>query len=578
MAASVERAKAGDVGSEARGGTAGASERAAAWRLLEVVEARGRVSRGECEQSLGVPPGAEFLESTLLRFLRARQGDVDKAAAMMEECMALRRRLDLDNILSKPLAKEMLNHVRKGLCDGLLPTTCRSGRPVYVLRGGVSSSLIADMLRAPASVGAAAAQQWGLVDVADVFLHAHLIMIEYMNRVVMARASAVQGRAVNKYVVVDDLSGFSLVGLRGLMSVMGAFKQMAALDQLLYPEELAILVFVNSPAIFNAAWRVISSFLDRDTVAKIFVLGSTSASKATLDALFDPASTPPFLGGTLQGHHVGSHDNPDSTVFVEIDSLVTSLGARAGWDAAKRCEPMKAVNVVAKKESEIALAAAAGDIVEWHVGVESGSLELVAELLCSGQQPERLDSAKVDSSEWRYQRQVRLARAGTVKIKLTTAGSLFAGSRTARYRLFAWRPKESAEASLAATSAATRQAAGLTPLAPSATAASSAPQQPQQPQQNQQPQQPQRGPPGGAQASAAAQTSPMSPGVDAGEAAAAAIGAVDLSGEMPQPVASGGKAHGTSQQAANPPASPTSPTSHLSDPGEATDLGTDSDE
>ena len=59
----------------------------------------------EAVLSLTVPFGPEYIDTACLRFLRARQGDVGVALEMMEQCLDLRKREQIDTILSRPLPK-----------------------------------------------------------------------------------------------------------------------------------------------------------------------------------------------------------------------------------------------------------------------------------------------------------------------------------------------------------------------------------------------------------------------------------------------------------------------------------------
>lgn len=62
-----------------------------------------------------------------------------------------------------------------------------------------------------------------------------------------------------------------------------------------YPEIMAKMYIVNSPFVFKAAWQVISPFIDKKTLDKIHIKGSTFTKDLFL--YVDPSNVPAELGG-----------------------------------------------------------------------------------------------------------------------------------------------------------------------------------------------------------------------------------------------------------------------------------------
>ena len=179
-----------------------AARRPARWRGCEEAEAK----HAERILTLTVPYGAEYVDTTLLRFLRARGGVIKDALEMVSDCLELREREQVDTILSRPLAPAVLQHIHSCYDEGWLPSPDKLGRPVYILVGGRTGERLAKLFSPPVE-----GMAWELADVTEAFMHWHLQMMEYLNRV-YARFSQRAGKLVNKFVMIDDLSSMSTKG------------------------------------------------------------------------------------------------------------------------------------------------------------------------------------------------------------------------------------------------------------------------------------------------------------------------------------------------------------------------------
>ena len=56
------------------------------------------------------------------------------------------------------------------------------------------------------------------------------------------------------------------------------------------------VLIVNAPAVFSAAWALVSPLLPARTRAKVSILGASASAPALLD-LIDATELPAFLGG-----------------------------------------------------------------------------------------------------------------------------------------------------------------------------------------------------------------------------------------------------------------------------------------
>merc|ERR1712039_770200 len=98
-------------------------------------------------------------------------------------------------------------------------------------------------------------------------------------------------------------------------------------DQLLYPEILGTMWFVNAGTMLTTFWKVVSSWLDARTNRKIRILGGEFLQELQI-AISDEA-IPIFLGGKLEGNHVSNRDNPTTQLFSELDSYCAAQAAAA---------------------------------------------------------------------------------------------------------------------------------------------------------------------------------------------------------------------------------------------------------
>ena len=186
--------------------------------------------------TLSVPYGQEWVDTTLLRFLRARGGDEAAALVMIGQALELRAQEKLDTILDRPLPTVVIQHLHASYDEGWLPRPDRVGRPVYLLRGGRTGERLERLFSAPAT-----GMDWALSDVTEAFIHNHLQMMEYLNKVIFRQhTEAAKGRTINKFVLVNDLSGMGTQGVAQIMKFADIMKRMAAVDQLLYPEGLGV--------------------------------------------------------------------------------------------------------------------------------------------------------------------------------------------------------------------------------------------------------------------------------------------------------------------------------------------------
>jgi len=206
----------------------------------------------------------------LRRFLRARRGDVEAAAAMLRAHSAWRAEKcggwwPEANV---PVAKVRAQLASgKAYCHG----ADRKGRPAAWVRVRLHDA------KAPRE---------------EVFLMTMFLIDEAMAR---CEASGCEQASV-----VLDFEGFGMSNydIEAASHLMGLLSSN-------YPERLGTLIFVRESLLFWMAWKVVSLFVDARTARKISFLGSDF--RGALQREFDDAAVPAWLGGTSDYVYDAAH-------------------------------------------------------------------------------------------------------------------------------------------------------------------------------------------------------------------------------------------------------------------------------
>lgn len=223
---------------------------------------------------------------TYVRFLKARDWNVEKAHKMLVDCLTWRVQNEIDNILAKPiLPAELYRKVRDSQLIGLSGYS-NEGLPVIAVGVGHST-----------------------YDKASVhyYVQSHIQMNEYRDRVVLPMASQKYGRPINTCLKVLDMTGLKLSSLNQvkLLTVI------STIDDLNYPEKTDTYYIVNAPYIFSACWKVVKPLLQERTRKKIQVL--SGCGKDELLKIMDYASLPHFCkredSGSSRHSRNGTTDN-----------------------------------------------------------------------------------------------------------------------------------------------------------------------------------------------------------------------------------------------------------------------------
>ncbi|KAJ2724026.1 phosphatidylinositol transfer protein csr1 [Coemansia sp. Benny D115] len=187
-------------------------------------------------------------DSWVLRFLRARQWDVDQALEMIKRTIAWRIGQGIDETVY--LGESMLHHytMHSGLAFPCMED--RLGNPVYVIRVRVNK--------------------------------ARFRSIESIKRILCWQIETSQllaARSDGRVTMLFDLTGFSrenmdLKLVRTLITLLTNY----------YPETLGILLLYVNSVLFSSMWLLIQSFIDPGVKAKIALARNTNELLHYIDA------------------------------------------------------------------------------------------------------------------------------------------------------------------------------------------------------------------------------------------------------------------------------------------------------
>ncbi|KAL8213939.1 hypothetical protein R6Q57_003388 [Mikania cordata] len=182
---------------------------------------------------------------TLLRFLKARKFDIDKAVQMWVDMLNWRKDYGADSIL-KDFVYDEYEDVRKYYPHGYHGVD-REGRPVYI-------------------------ERLGKVD---------------------PTCSVAARRHIDACTTILDVQGMNWMSFGKVAHDL--LTRMQKLDGDNYPETLHQMFIVNAGNGFKFAWNTVKGFLDPRTTSKIHVLGNKYQSQ--LFEVIDSSQLPDFLGG-----------------------------------------------------------------------------------------------------------------------------------------------------------------------------------------------------------------------------------------------------------------------------------------
>ncbi|KAL7088218.1 hypothetical protein ACP275_13G114800 [Erythranthe tilingii] len=265
---------------------------------------------------------------TLLRFLKARDFNIEKTIQMWEEMLHWRVEYGADTIL-EDFEFEELEEVMQYYPQGYHGVD-REGRPIYIER-----------------LGRAYPSKLMRITSIERYLKYHVQEFEKALNEKFPACSIAAKRRICSTTTILDVQGLGVKNFTKTAASLLA--SMAKIDNSYYPETLHHMYIVNAgPGFKRLLWPAAQKFLDTKTMAKIHVLDPKSLGKL-LEAV-DPCQLPDFLGGScncnIEGGCLRSNKGPwnDPEIMKVVCSAETNLVRRTDRTATDwyiKIQPLK---------------------------------------------------------------------------------------------------------------------------------------------------------------------------------------------------------------------------------------------
>ncbi|XP_059301003.1 phosphatidylinositol/phosphatidylcholine transfer protein SFH13-like isoform X2 [Lycium ferocissimum] len=303
---------------------------------------------------------------TLLRFLKARDFNIEKTIQMWEEMLNWRKEYGADTIL-EDFHFEELEEVLQYYPQGYHGVD-RDGRPVYIER-----------------LGQAHPNKLMRITTIDRYMKYHVQEFERALHEKFSACSIAAKKRICSTTTILDVQGLGVKNFtRTAASLLAA---MAKVDNSYYPETLHRMFIVNAgPGFKKILWPAAQKFLDAKTIGKIQVLEPKSLGK--LLEVIDPSQLPDFLGGSCTCSVEGGclRSNKGSWSDPEIMKLVHNLEAKTGKQISgicsdqRRIDSYKQIRPLKGRINETSTAESVSDVHDQCFGPSSSSIPQLSSL------------------------------------------------------------------------------------------------------------------------------------------------------------------------------------------------------
>ncbi|XP_014673781.1 PREDICTED: SEC14-like protein 1 [Priapulus caudatus] len=239
-------------------------------------------------------------EAHLMRFLRARDFNVEKAREMLHQSLLWRKQHQIDRLLTGYKSHPVITDYFAGSWH----REDMAGRPLYVLRLGQMD--FKGLLRA--------------VGEDDILRHLLATCEEGLQK--CEKATKTRQKPISSWTGLVDLEGLSMrhlwrPGVRVLL-------RMIELVEANYPETMGRLLIVRAPRVFPVLWTLVSPFIDENTRNKFLILGGNDyQGPGGLTDYIDTRYIPDFLDGDSQCDMAPGGLIPKSLYMAEVDQELT---------------------------------------------------------------------------------------------------------------------------------------------------------------------------------------------------------------------------------------------------------------
>lgn len=222
-------------------------------------------------------------DNRLLKFLRARDHNIEKAAEMITGWWHWwRAPLPGTADVCPCSILDNVEDPKEGIyedCPHLLHGEDKEGRPLYYEKTGVISANFSELKKH--------------VSGEDELVARH-VRIQEISAIRLLHQSKQHNKNVGKVMIVFDMTGLNM---KPDLMALQYFRKMLSVDQNYYPETLHRMFVINAPWFFTAIYALVSPWIDPLTAQKIRIVGSDYLP--VLREYIDDSNIPDYLGGTM---------------------------------------------------------------------------------------------------------------------------------------------------------------------------------------------------------------------------------------------------------------------------------------